>query len=139
MIPGLLVAKLYANAIYMVLNSRFQIIGGRDAYMSSSDMSITTTMIRDIIPQPAECVHPAEGMQGQTPVLTTSNEVWNNNYEMGQVSVSCVASCAFLLELILPKGSTTGQPYGPLRVTNRLRSSDTVTCIRTFLIKYILS
>ncbi|PBK84785.1 hypothetical protein ARMGADRAFT_1088231 [Armillaria gallica] len=31
--PGLLVPKLYANTVYMVLNSRFQIIGGRDTYV----------------------------------------------------------------------------------------------------------
>ncbi|KAK0194324.1 hypothetical protein F5146DRAFT_1035258 [Armillaria mellea] len=52
--PGLLVPKLYANSIYMVLNSRFQIIGGRDTNESSTDMSITTTMIRDIISQSTE-------------------------------------------------------------------------------------
>ncbi|KAK0451654.1 hypothetical protein EV421DRAFT_1694778, partial [Armillaria borealis] len=37
--PALLVPKLYANAIYVVLNSRFQIVGGRDTYMSSTDIS----------------------------------------------------------------------------------------------------
>ncbi|PBK84791.1 hypothetical protein ARMGADRAFT_942876, partial [Armillaria gallica] len=51
LVPGLLVPKLYANTVYMVLNSRFQIIGGRDTYMSSTDMSFSTTMIRDIISQ----------------------------------------------------------------------------------------
>ncbi|KAK0451649.1 hypothetical protein EV421DRAFT_1772125 [Armillaria borealis] len=46
--PALLMPKLYANAVYMVLNSRFQIIGGRDTYEPPNDISITTTMIRNI-------------------------------------------------------------------------------------------
>ncbi|KAK0236497.1 hypothetical protein EDD85DRAFT_887239 [Armillaria nabsnona] len=51
LVPGMLVPKLYANTVYMVLNSRFQIIGGRDTYKSSTDTSFTTTMIRDVISQ----------------------------------------------------------------------------------------
>ncbi|KAK0454347.1 hypothetical protein EV421DRAFT_1896273 [Armillaria borealis] len=46
--PALVISKLYSNAIYMVLNSRIQIMGGRDTYTSSTDMEITTTMMRDI-------------------------------------------------------------------------------------------
>ncbi|KAK0223764.1 hypothetical protein IW262DRAFT_1492718 [Armillaria fumosa] len=46
--PALLMPKLYANAVYVVLNSRFRIMGGRDTYESSMDMSITTTVIRNI-------------------------------------------------------------------------------------------
>ncbi|KAK0468796.1 hypothetical protein IW261DRAFT_1372813, partial [Armillaria novae-zelandiae] len=33
--------KLYANTILMMLNSRIRIVGGRDTYTSSADMSIT--------------------------------------------------------------------------------------------------
>ncbi len=99
----MLVAKLYANTIYMVLNSRFQIIGGRDTYDSSTDVSFTTTMMRDIISQSTEGTRPAEEIQGQAPVVTISNEIFNDNYEVGQISVSHCASCAFL-ELILPQG-----------------------------------
>ncbi len=84
---GLLIPKLYANSVYMVLNSRFQIIGGRDTYMSSTDISFTTTMIRDIISQSAEDTRPADGTQGRVPVVVLSNEVFNDNYEMGQASV----------------------------------------------------
>ncbi|KAK0236478.1 hypothetical protein EDD85DRAFT_954346 [Armillaria nabsnona] len=82
--PALLVPKLYANSIYMVLNSRFQIIGGRDTYMSSTDMSFSTTMIRDLVSQSAEGSRPADGTQGRAPVVVLSNEVLNDNYEMGQ-------------------------------------------------------
>ncbi|KAK0226561.1 hypothetical protein IW262DRAFT_1266478 [Armillaria fumosa] len=46
--PALVISKLYANAIYTVLNSRIRIMGGRDIYISSTDMEITTTMMRDI-------------------------------------------------------------------------------------------
>ncbi|PBK66288.1 hypothetical protein ARMSODRAFT_1021489 [Armillaria solidipes] len=84
--PALLVPKLYANAIYMVLNSRFQIIGGRDTYMSSTDMSFSTTMIRDIISQSTEDTRPADGIQGQVPAVIISSEVFNDNHEMGQIS-----------------------------------------------------
>ncbi|PBK66276.1 hypothetical protein ARMSODRAFT_356319 [Armillaria solidipes] len=84
--PGLLVPKLYANSVYMVLNSRFQIIGGRDTYMSSIDMSITTTMLKNIASQSAGGTQPADGMQGQAPVVVISNEAFNDNYEMGQIS-----------------------------------------------------
>ncbi|KAK0214042.1 hypothetical protein IW262DRAFT_1322193, partial [Armillaria fumosa] len=38
---AVIVPKLYANAILVVLNSRIQIVGGRDTYASSADMSIT--------------------------------------------------------------------------------------------------
>ncbi len=73
--------KLYANAVYMVLNSRFQIIGGRDTYLCSTDMSITTTMIRDLTSQLAVVTYPADGMQGRAPVIAISNEVFNDNSE----------------------------------------------------------
>ncbi|PBK82350.1 hypothetical protein ARMGADRAFT_1090403 [Armillaria gallica] len=46
--PSLVMPKLYANAVYMILNSRFRIVGKRDTYESSMDISITTTMIRNI-------------------------------------------------------------------------------------------
>ncbi len=101
MATTLLVPKLYANSVYMVLNSRFEIIGGRDTYMSSTDMSFSTTMIRDIVSQSAEGTRPADGTQGRVPVVVLSNEVFNDHYEMGQVSVSHGALCA-LLSLIFP-------------------------------------
>ncbi|SJL07008.1 uncharacterized protein ARMOST_10351 [Armillaria ostoyae] len=84
--PALLVPKLYANAIYVVLNSRFQIIGGRYTYMSSTDISFTTTMIRDILSQSAEDTWPADGRQGREPVTVISHEVSNDNHEMDQIS-----------------------------------------------------
>ncbi len=93
--------KLHANAIYMVLNSRFKIIGGRDTYKSSTDISITTTMIRNIISQSTEETRPTDGTQGQVPVVVISSEVFNNNHEISQMGVSRGTSCA-LLELIFP-------------------------------------
>ncbi len=93
--------KLYANAIYMVLNSRFQIIGGRDTYMSSTDMSITTTMLKNIASQSAGA-DGNHGMQGREPaVAMISNEAFNDNHEMGQMNVSRDTPCA-LLKLIFP-------------------------------------
>ncbi|SJL07002.1 uncharacterized protein ARMOST_10344 [Armillaria ostoyae] len=78
--PGLLVPKLYANAVYMVLNSRFQIIGGRDTYMSSTDMNVPGMMVGDITSQSTD------GRQGRAPVVVISTEVFNDNYEMGQMN-----------------------------------------------------
>ncbi|KAK0194328.1 hypothetical protein F5146DRAFT_1221791 [Armillaria mellea] len=80
MTPALLMPKLYTNTVYMVLNSRIRIIGGRDTYMSSTDMSIATTIIRDVTSQSED------GMQGRAPVVAISNEVIHDNYEIGQIN-----------------------------------------------------
>ncbi|PBK84759.1 hypothetical protein ARMGADRAFT_604426 [Armillaria gallica] len=78
MTPASLMPKLYTNTIYMILNSRIRIIGGRDTYMSSTDMSITTTMIGNVTSQSGD------GMQGRAPVVTISDEAFHDNHEMGQ-------------------------------------------------------
>ncbi|KAK0241073.1 hypothetical protein EDD85DRAFT_388297 [Armillaria nabsnona] len=49
---AIIMPKLYANTVYMVLNSRIRIMGGRDTYTSSTDMEPTTTLIMDTSPQP---------------------------------------------------------------------------------------
>ncbi len=77
----------------MVLNSRFQIIGGRDTYMSSTDMSIPTMMITS---------QSADGRQGRAPAIVISNEEFDDtSYEMGQMNVSqgfrCLISTDFPL------------------------------------------
>ncbi len=113
MTPALLMPKLYTNTVYMVLNSRIRIIGGRDTYTSLNDISITTTMIRGVTSQSGD------GMQGQAPVVTIYNEVFSDNYEMSQINVSHGASCD-LSELIFPEGQTTGWLYEPPCVTDRL-------------------
>ncbi|KAK0196024.1 hypothetical protein F5146DRAFT_1133490 [Armillaria mellea] len=46
--PALVVSKMYANTIYMVLNSRIRIMGERDIYTSSTDMGLTITVTEDI-------------------------------------------------------------------------------------------
>ncbi|PBK82344.1 hypothetical protein ARMGADRAFT_946688, partial [Armillaria gallica] len=74
---ALLMPKLYANAVYMALNSRFKIIGGRDTYQSSMDMSITTTIIRNITSSQSTDV--ADGQ------VIMSSEVFN---EMAQMNIS---------------------------------------------------
>ncbi|KAK0226623.1 hypothetical protein IW262DRAFT_1492017 [Armillaria fumosa] len=81
--PTLIVAKLYANNVYMVLNSRIRIIGGRDTYTSSTDMSITTTMIRDMT-QSTEDTRPTDRIQGRVSVVAITPEVFNDDHEMGQ-------------------------------------------------------
>ncbi|PBK95826.1 hypothetical protein ARMGADRAFT_989737 [Armillaria gallica] len=76
--PGLVISKLYANTIYMVLNSRIRIVGGRDIYTSSTDMEITTTMMRDITS------HSTQGAQ-RTPTVVISTEVFSSDHEMGRM------------------------------------------------------
>ncbi|KAK0226562.1 hypothetical protein IW262DRAFT_1491966 [Armillaria fumosa] len=73
--PALVTSKLYVNSIYMVLNSRIRIMGGRDTYTSSTDMEITSTMMRDITS------HSMQGAQ-QTPVVEITKEVFDDDHEM---------------------------------------------------------
>ncbi|KAK0486411.1 hypothetical protein IW261DRAFT_1559812 [Armillaria novae-zelandiae] len=75
--PSLIESKLYANTIYMVLNSRIRIMGGRDTYTSSTDMEITTTMMGDITS--------TQGAQ-QTPVVAISKDVFTSEDEMSRMT-----------------------------------------------------
>ncbi|KAK0454323.1 hypothetical protein EV421DRAFT_2029418 [Armillaria borealis] len=77
--PALIISKMYANTIYMVLNSRIRIMGGRDTYTSSTDMEITTTMMRDITS------HSTQGAQ-RTPVVAITKEVFSSDNEMSRMS-----------------------------------------------------
>ncbi|KAK0454346.1 hypothetical protein EV421DRAFT_2029438 [Armillaria borealis] len=77
--PALVISKLYANTIYVVLNSRIRIMGGRDTYTSSTDMEITTTMMRDITS------HSTQGAQ-RTPVVAITKEVFSSDEEIGRMS-----------------------------------------------------
>ncbi|KAJ7473454.1 hypothetical protein FB451DRAFT_292572 [Mycena latifolia] len=45
-----IIPKLYANSILVVLNARFQILGGRATYMSSMDLISTPTHLRNLGP-----------------------------------------------------------------------------------------
>ncbi len=81
--PALVIPKLYANTIYMVLNSRIQIIGGRDIITSAADVGLATTVMEDVTP------HSMQGAQ-RTPVVTITKEVFTSDHEMGQMSVSHV-------------------------------------------------
>ncbi|KAK0483090.1 hypothetical protein EDD18DRAFT_1084257, partial [Armillaria luteobubalina] len=93
--PALIISKLYANTIYMVLNSRIRIMGGQDTYTSSTDVGFTTNMMGDINS------HSMQGAQ-RTPVVVINEEVFSSNDEMGGTSVSYFDSHAFL-ELISPQ------------------------------------
>ncbi|KAK0226571.1 hypothetical protein IW262DRAFT_776848 [Armillaria fumosa] len=83
--PALLMPELYANSVYMVLNSRIRIMGGRDTYTSSTDMSITTTMIRDITSESTEGTQRADEMQGQASMCAITKEVFIDDHEMGGI------------------------------------------------------
>ncbi|KAK0226572.1 hypothetical protein IW262DRAFT_1480634, partial [Armillaria fumosa] len=71
---ALIMTKLYANSVYMVLNSRIRIMGGRDTYMSSTDMETTTTMIRDITSHSTHGTQRTDGAQGHLAVVTITKE-----------------------------------------------------------------
>ena len=86
--------KLYANTVYMVLNSRIRITGGRDTYTSSTDMSITTTMIKDITSHSTGSTQRTDRVQGEALMGAITKEVSIDDHEMGGMSVSHVDSCA---------------------------------------------
>ncbi|KAK0486405.1 hypothetical protein IW261DRAFT_1559807 [Armillaria novae-zelandiae] len=77
LIPALVISKMYANTIYMVLNSRIRNMGGRDTYTSSTDMEITTTIMRDITS--------TQGAQS-TPVVAITAEVFSSDDELSRMS-----------------------------------------------------
>ncbi|KAK0226656.1 hypothetical protein IW262DRAFT_1267118, partial [Armillaria fumosa] len=83
--PALIMTKLYANTVYMVLNSRIRIMGGRDTYTSSTDMSFTSTMARDITSQSIEGARPTD-MQGRAPVVTIAKEAFSDDYETSRTN-----------------------------------------------------
>ncbi|KAK0463393.1 hypothetical protein IW261DRAFT_1347623, partial [Armillaria novae-zelandiae] len=77
--PSLVVSKLYANSVYVALNSRIQIMGGRDTYTSYTDMEITTAMMRDIAS--------TQGAQS-TPVVAITEEAFGSDDEIARMDVS---------------------------------------------------
>ncbi|KAK0212241.1 hypothetical protein DFS33DRAFT_1482176 [Desarmillaria ectypa] len=91
------IPKLYSNTVYMVLNSRIRIIGGRDTYTCSTDMSITTTMIEGVTSQSTEGTRPTAGMQGCASVVAISKEVLNDNYKMSRMNDKPQDGCMSLL------------------------------------------
>ncbi|KAK0486476.1 hypothetical protein IW261DRAFT_1359283 [Armillaria novae-zelandiae] len=85
-VPALIVPKLYANSVLVVLNSRFRIMGGRDTYTSATDVTITSTMIRDMTASQSTEGTPVDGMQGRVSMVTIpSKEVFNDGHEMGRM------------------------------------------------------
>ena len=100
--------KLYANSVYMVLNSRIRIMGGRDTYTSSTDMEITTAMMRDTTSHPTQGTQRTDGVRGQVSVVTITKEVFSSDDDMGRMSVSHL-DLRTLLELIFLPGETTGR------------------------------
>ncbi|KAK0454308.1 hypothetical protein EV421DRAFT_409871 [Armillaria borealis] len=83
---ALVMPKLYANSVYMVLNSRIRIMGGRDTYTSSTDMETTTTMTRDITSHSTHGTQRTGGVQGQMSVVTITKEIFSDDHEMGRMS-----------------------------------------------------
>ncbi|PBK86488.1 hypothetical protein ARMGADRAFT_529128 [Armillaria gallica] len=83
---ALIMPKLYANSVYMVLNSRIRIMGGRDTYTSSTDMEITTAIMRDTTPHPTQGTQRTDGVRGEVSVVTIAKEVFNSDDNMGRMS-----------------------------------------------------
>ncbi|PBK88497.1 hypothetical protein ARMGADRAFT_359158 [Armillaria gallica] len=84
--PALIMPKLYANTVYMVLNSRIRIMGGRDTYASSTDAEMTTTMTRDITSHSTQGTQRTVGVQGQVSVVTITKEVFSSDDEIDRMS-----------------------------------------------------
>jgi len=83
---ALIMPKLYANSVYMVLNSRIRIMGGRDTYTSSTDMEITTAVMRDTTSHPTQGTQRTDGVRGQVSVVTITKEVFRSDDDMGRMS-----------------------------------------------------
>ncbi|KAK0432491.1 hypothetical protein EV421DRAFT_1498450 [Armillaria borealis] len=83
--PALLIPKLYANTVIMVLNSRMRIIGGRDTYTSSTDMSMPTSIVRDTSSQSTQ-LEDTRRSDGEVSTIAIPKEVFNNDCEMGQMN-----------------------------------------------------
>ncbi|KAK0486831.1 hypothetical protein EDD18DRAFT_1466758 [Armillaria luteobubalina] len=71
--PALVISKLCANSMYMVLNSRIQIVGGRDTYTTSTDMEFTTTMMKDITSHSTQSAQRAPVISKTEVVFITSD------------------------------------------------------------------
>ncbi|PBK86519.1 hypothetical protein ARMGADRAFT_1017212 [Armillaria gallica] len=84
--PIFILPKLYANTVYMVLNSRIRIVGGRDTYASSNDMELTTTLMMDTTPHPTQGTQRTDGVQGQVLVVAITKEVFSDDHEMSRIS-----------------------------------------------------
>ncbi|KAK0241075.1 hypothetical protein EDD85DRAFT_1019950 [Armillaria nabsnona] len=86
--PALIMPKLYANTVYMVLNSRIRILGGRDTYTSSTDMIISagSTMIRGTHSFSPQGSSGMDGRQGRASVVAIPKEVLNGDCEMGRMN-----------------------------------------------------
>ncbi|KAK0241168.1 hypothetical protein EDD85DRAFT_992751 [Armillaria nabsnona] len=72
--PIFIMPKLYANTVYMVLNSRIRVMGGRDTYTSSTDMEITTTVMEDITSHSRQGAQRTDRVQRQVSVVTITKE-----------------------------------------------------------------
>ncbi|PBK86558.1 hypothetical protein ARMGADRAFT_530897 [Armillaria gallica] len=86
--PALIMPKLYANSVYMVLNSRIRILGGRYTYTSSTDMisTIASSTIRDTSSQSPQHSLGTDGRQGRASVVTITKEVLNGDCETGPMN-----------------------------------------------------
>ncbi|KAK0486470.1 hypothetical protein IW261DRAFT_1455651 [Armillaria novae-zelandiae] len=79
---------VFPHYVLVVLNLRFQIMGGRDIYTSSTDMTITSTMMRDMTGSQSTEGTPVDGIQGRVSMVAIPKEVFNDDHEMGRMPVS---------------------------------------------------
>ncbi|SJK98153.1 uncharacterized protein ARMOST_01414 [Armillaria ostoyae] len=84
--PMFIMPKLYANTVYLVLNSRILIMGGRDTYTSSTDTEITTTVMEDITSHSRQGAQRTDRVQRPVSVVTITKEVFTSDHEMGRMS-----------------------------------------------------
>ncbi|KAK0241062.1 hypothetical protein EDD85DRAFT_387889 [Armillaria nabsnona] len=82
--PVFIMPKLYANTVYMVLNSRIRIMGGRDTYTASTDISFATDM--NITSQSTRGTESTDGMQRPVSVVAITKAEFSDDHEMGRMS-----------------------------------------------------
>ncbi|KAK0196023.1 hypothetical protein F5146DRAFT_951768 [Armillaria mellea] len=83
---AIIMPKLYANTVYMVLNSRIRIMGGRDTYTSSNDMEPTTTLMMASTPQLMQDMQRTDGVQRPATVVTITKEGFSSDHETSRTS-----------------------------------------------------
>ncbi|KAK0196027.1 hypothetical protein F5146DRAFT_1175969 [Armillaria mellea] len=80
--PAIILPKLYANTVYMVLNSRIRIMGGRDNY---TDMELPTTLMMDTR-HPVQDTQQTDVVRRQATVVTITKEVFSSDDETSRTN-----------------------------------------------------
>jgi hypothetical protein len=86
-VPAALMPKLYANSILIILNARFQIVGGRATYASAMDVMSTPTYLRNTETDAGTRIHGSQPSHW----VTIDREVMSDGVVDEQVEMKNIA------------------------------------------------